>query len=112
MNIYDLTINQLKRAAALKEQIERLTKELRAILGAPAAFEAAAKKTRTVSASVRKRIAAAQRARWKNLRRVKVATRSVKPAAKAKKKIVSRATRAKLAAKLKAYWAAKRAGKK
>jgi hypothetical protein len=35
MNIYDLTTNQLKRAAAIKEQIDRLNKELRSILGAP-----------------------------------------------------------------------------
>jgi hypothetical protein len=46
------------------------------------------------------------------LRRAKPGTRSVKPAAKVKKKTVGAATRAKLSAKLKAYWAAKRAGKK
>ena len=46
------------------------------------------------------------------MRRAKTATRSVKPAAKAKKKTVSPAVRAKLSAKLKAYWAAKKAGKK
>jgi hypothetical protein len=63
----------------LKEQIDRLNKELGAILGVPAKARA---------------------------------TRSVKPAATGKKRIVSRATRAKLAAKLKAYWAAKKAGKK
>jgi hypothetical protein len=45
------------------------------------------------------------------LRRAK-ATRSVKPAAKAKKKRMTPAARAKLSAKLKAYWAAKKAGKK
>jgi hypothetical protein len=38
----------------------------------------------------------------------KPAARSAKP----KKKVFSAATRAKLSAKLKAYWAAKRAGKK
>jgi hypothetical protein len=36
MNPLDLTVNQLKRAAAIKEQIEDLNKELRGILGAPA----------------------------------------------------------------------------
>jgi hypothetical protein len=35
MNPLDLTVNQLKRAAAIKEQIETLNKELRGILGAP-----------------------------------------------------------------------------
>lgn len=62
MNIYDLTINQLKRAAATKEQIEDLNKELGAILGEPAKSGTAAKKNRAMSASVRKKIAATQRA--------------------------------------------------
>ena len=112
MNLFDLTITQLKRATAIKEQIEALNKELRSILGASAKSGAALKKKRTMSASVKKKIAAAQKTRWANLRRAKPATRSVKPAAKAKKKTVSRATKAKLSAKLKAFWAAKKAGKK
>mgnify|MGYP007082050051 FL=1 len=112
MNLSDLTINQLKRAAAIKEQIEVLNKELRAILGAPAKSGAAPKTKQTMSASVKRKIAAAQKTRWANLRRAKSATVSVKPAAKAKKKTVSPATKAKLSAKLKAYWAAKKAGKK
>jgi hypothetical protein len=33
MNLFDLTITQLKRATAIKEQIEDLNKELRSILG-------------------------------------------------------------------------------
>ena len=111
MNIYDLTINQLKRAVAIKQQIERLNKELRVVLGAPAKSRAAPKKNRAMSASIKKKIAATQKVRWANLRRRKSATRSVKPAGKAKK-TVSPAVRAKLSAKLKAYWAAKRAGKK
>jgi hypothetical protein len=111
MNLLDLTITQLKRAAAIKVQIEGLNKELRSILGASAKSRAAAKKTQTMSASVKRKIAAAQKARWANLRRAKPATQSVKPAAKAKKSM-SPAARAKLSAKLKAYWAAKKAGKK
>jgi len=89
-----------------------LNKELRAILGAPAKSRAAPKKNPAMSASIKKKIAAAQKARWANLRRAKPATRSVKLAAKAKKKTFSAVTRAKLSAKLKAYWAAKKAGKK
>jgi len=112
MNLHDLTINQLKRATAIKERIEALNKELRSILGASAKSEATPKRTGAMSASVKRKIAAAQRARWANLRRDKPATRSVKPAAKAKKKTVSPATKAKLSAKLKAFWAAKKAGKK
>ena len=112
MNLLDLTINQLKRATAIKEKIEGLNKELRSILGVSAKSGTASKNQRSMSASVKKKIAAAQKARWANLRRAKSATRSVKPAAKAKKKTISRATKAKLSAKLKAYWAAKKAGKK
>jgi len=111
MNLSDLTINQLKRAAAIKEQIEALNKELRSLLGAPAESGAAPKKKRTMSASVKRKIAAAQKTRWASLRQVKPATLPVKPAVKAKKK-VSPATKAKLSAKLKAFWAAKKAGKK
>ena len=112
MNLHDLTINQLKRAAAIKERIEALNKELRSILGTPAKSGAAPKKKRAMSASVKRKIAASQKARWANLRRVKSAALPLKPAVKAKKKTVSRATKAKLSAKLKAFWAAKKAGKK
>ncbi len=111
MNLSDLTINQLKRAAAIKEQIDKLNKELGSIIGASAKPGAAPKNKRSMSASVKRKIAAAQKTRWANLRRAKPATHSIKPAAKAKKK-VSPATKAKLSAKLKAYWAAKKAGKK
>jgi len=89
-----------------------LNRELRGILGAPAITRPAQKKSRTMSAGVRKKIAAAQRARWSSLRRANPAPRPGNPAPKAKKKTFSSATRAKLSAKLKAYWAAKRAGKK
>jgi chromosome segregation ATPase len=108
MNPLDLTVSQLKRAAAIKEQIEDLNKELRGILGAPATTRAAPKKKRTMSAAAKKQLAAARKARWANLRRANPATQSVTPAVQAKKKTVSRATKAKLSAKLKAYWAAKK----
>jgi hypothetical protein len=113
MDINDLTVNQLKRAAAIKEQIEALNKELGDIFGASSNGAASTEK-RTMSASAKRKIAAAQRARWSKLRRDDSATHSVKPAAKPKlkKKIFSPGTRAKLSARLKAYWAAKKAGKK
>ena len=111
MNPLDLTPSKLKRAAAVKERVDRLNTELRAILGSSTASGPAAKK-RTMSAAAKKRIAATQRARWAKLRRAKSATRSAQPAAKAKKKAMSQSARAKLSAKLKAYWAAKKAAKK
>jgi hypothetical protein len=111
MNPLDLTVSQLKRAAAIKERLEALNKELRGILGGPANTRPAPKKSRTMSAAVKKKIAASQRARLANLRRAKSAPQSARSAAK--KKMVSPATRAKLSAKLKAYWAAKKkSGKK
>ena len=112
MNIHDLTISQLKRAAAIKERIEALNKELRVTLGEPAKSGALPKKNRTMSASAKRKIAATQKARWASLRRANPATSSVKRAAKAKRKTMGPAARAKLSAKLKAYWAAKKAGRK
>ena len=108
-----LTITQLNRPAAIKDQLQALNKEVRAILAAPATSGGRPKKTGAISASVKKKIAAAQKARWATVQGLKPATLSVKPAAQAQKKTVSRATKAKLSAKLKAYWAAKKkSGKK
>jgi|SRR5215475_3764844 len=112
MNAYDLTIKQLRRAAAIKEQIARLNKQLGSLLGAPAKSRVATRNKRTMSASVRRKIAASQKARWAKLRQAKRATRSAKPALKAKKKTFSAATKAKLSARMKAYWAAKKSRKK
>jgi hypothetical protein len=100
MNYIDLTSNQLKRAAAIKERIEALNKELGGILGVLGKSEATPAQKPSVSTSRKKWVVA------------KPAQLLVKPAAKPKKTTVSSATRAKLSAKLKAYWAAKRAGKK
>jgi hypothetical protein len=81
MNLIDLTINQLKRATAIKERIEALNKELQGILGASAKSGASPKKRRTMSAAAKKRIAVAQKARWAKVR-AKSATLPVKSAAK------------------------------
>jgi hypothetical protein len=62
MDINDLTVSQLKRAAAIKEQIEALNKELRGTLVTPSGTRPA-KKNRTMSATVKRKIAASQRAR-------------------------------------------------
>lgn len=111
MNPLDLTVNQLKRAAAIKEQIEALNKELRGILGAPAITRPTPKKSRTMSAAAKKQLAAARKARWAKQRRANPAAQSVNPASRAKK-TVSQATKAKLSAKLKAHWAAKKKSSK
>jgi hypothetical protein len=111
MKIQDLSARQFRRAATIKEQIERLSKELSIIFGLFANSSAVPRKS-GMTAAARKKIAAAQRARWANLRRAKPATRSAKPAAEAKKKTMSQAARRRLSAKLKAYWAQKKSAKK
>jgi hypothetical protein len=111
MKIQDLSAGQFRRAATIKEQIERLSKELSIIFGLSGNSPAAPRKS-GMSASARKKIAAAQRARWANLRRAEPATSSVKPATKVKKKTMSAAAKRKLSAKLKAYWAQKKARQK
>ena len=111
MNLFDLSPEQLKRAASIKEQIDGLNKQLRGILGGPATSRAAPPRNRTMSASVKKKIAATQKARWAKVRASKRATASARPNAKTNR--MSPAARAKLSAKLKAYWAAKKkSGKK
>jgi hypothetical protein len=71
MTLVDLTVNQLKRAATIKEQIDRLNKELGAILGVASKTSTVPRKKFTMSAAVKKKIAAAQKARWAKLRRAK-----------------------------------------
>ena len=111
MNLLDLTINQLKRAAEIKQQIDDLNRELGSILSESTKPGVAVNKTWSMSASVKKKIAATQRARWAKVRGSTPTTASARAAAK--KKRMSPAARAKLSAKLKAYWAAKKkSGKK
>ena len=111
MNLFDLRPEQLKRAASIKERIDGLNKQLRDILGVPAVSRVAPTSNRTMSPSVKKKIAATQKARWAKVRSSKPTTVSARPAAK--KTVINTATRAKLSAKLKAYWAAKKkSGKK
>ena len=82
MNLFDLTPQQLKRAASIKERIDGLNKQLRGILGGQPTSRAAPTRNRTMSASVKKKIAATQRARWAKVRSSKPATVSARPAAK------------------------------
>ena len=109
MDLLDLTPQQLMRAASIKAQIAALNKELTNILGI-SSDGAVAPNGRTMSAAAKRKIAAAQKARWANLRRAKPVTRSAKPAVKTKS--TSAAANAQRSAKLKAYWAAKKRGQK
>lgn len=113
MHIPNLT--QLKQALAIAEKIESLKTELASLVGdssstttarasAPAAPVNKSGK-RTMSASARARIAAAQRARWAKLKGTASAPAAKEAKARAKKGKLSAAHRAKLGAAAKARWA-------
>jgi hypothetical protein len=98
----NLTPQQLRRAANVKEKIDALQEKLNGLLGAPAAAVAtAAPRRKKISAAGIARIRAAQRARWAALKKSKA---SGKPAPVRKRK-VSAAGRARLAASARARWA-------
>jgi hypothetical protein len=97
----------LRRAADIKETIEKLGKELNSLIGGSAP---ALPKRRKMSAAARAKISAAAKARWAK-------TKKPTPGAKAipakKKRAMSPAAKAKLSTLAKARWAKiKGAGKK
>jgi hypothetical protein len=97
----NLGVSQLKQALKIGQQIEKLQAKLKHILGGDisAAHPGGRRK---MSAAARKKIAAAQKARW-----AKPSGKPVKP-----KRTMSAAARAKIAAAAKRRWkAAKAAGK-
>jgi len=69
MNITELTPQQLRRAAAIKENLDGLNKELRRLLDGAVTAGATSGKKRRMSATVKRKIAAAQKARWAKVRR-------------------------------------------
>ena len=106
MNLTDVSSLQLRRALEIKEQIEKLESELNSILsgGQTASRQSTASipsrgGRRTMSASARARIAAAQRARW-----AKVKGTTQNGASRPKRKM-SAAGRARIIAATKARWA-------
>jgi len=109
-SISNLSVQQLRKAATLKERIQSLEKELGQLLGSSAASVAgpAPKKKFKMSAAAKAKISAAAKLRWA---KIKGNAPAVKPAKKAKGKM-SPAAKAKLSAKLKAIWAARKAAKK
>jgi hypothetical protein len=115
--INNLSIQQLRQAANLKEKIDTLEKQLAQLLGSTAKSAAAPapKKKGGMSAAGKARIAAAQKARWAkiNAAKGKVAAPAAKTAKPAKKKFVmSAAAKAKISAVQKARWAKIKAEKK
>lgn len=103
----NLSASQLRRAAGIKQKIESLQKRLSRLLGGTDGT-AAPRKRRKMSAAGRRKIAAAQKARWA---KVKGRKSAAKPVKKARRKM-SAAARAKIAAAARARWAkAKAQGK-
>ena len=73
-SLANLSAQQLRRAAAIKDQIESLEKELQRIFGAAETAEkpqAPRKKRRRMSAAGRARISAAAKARWAKIKAAK-----------------------------------------
>lgn len=69
----DLTVAQLKKAAAIKERIEQLEKDLTGIFGIPEALTVGGmvRRRRKMSAAARAKISAAAKARWARVKAAK-----------------------------------------
>ena len=114
-SIHHLSVQQLHRAADLKEKIAALESELRQLLGSTVQTAAAIapKKKFTMSAAAKAKISAAAKLRWAKVKGAKPAAKSKASPAPKKKSGMSAAGRAKISAAAKARWAkAKSAGKK
>jgi hypothetical protein len=104
----DYSSAELRRIISIKEQIETLQTELQGFggeTGNRAVGEPIKRGRRRMSASARRKIGLAQKARWAKVRGIEAA-----PAA-GKKRRMSAAGRARIAAAAKARWAKFRASK-
>jgi hypothetical protein len=108
MTVDHLSIQQLRKAIDLKEEIEALENQLATLLsgsGVPSPFKAVKTGRKGMSAAGRARIAAAQKLRWSKIK-------TAKPAKQGRKKM-SASAKAKISAAAKLRWArVKAAGKK
>jgi hypothetical protein len=102
----NLSSQQLRRAADLKEKINSLEKELAQLLNISAPAAKAPGQRKKMSAAARARMAAAAKARWAKVKGAKPAA-----AKTGKKRKMSAAAKALISAKLKAAWAARKAAK-
>jgi hypothetical protein len=100
--LLELGVSQLERALAIRRKIEALHNEMAEVLGEK--IPIVGKIRRTMSASARSRIAAAQKLRWAKLKGVSNIIKA--------KRTMSTKTRAAMAAAAKERWKkAKAAGK-
>jgi hypothetical protein len=109
--LYSLSAAQLRRAVAVKEQIEKLGNELASIFGAtPAVVPDSTPRRRTMNVESRAKIAVAQKKRWAKTR-AKQNSKTVAKAAVKPKRTLSAAVRAKISAGAKARWAKTKAAR-
>ena len=115
MSIINLTPAQLRHAADLQEQIEKLQKEVADIIFVGGKehvpVQAAKPGRRKMSASARAKIAAAQRARWAALKAKGPGKAAAAKSAKIGRRKMSAEARARIAAAARARWAKVRAAK-
>jgi hypothetical protein len=120
------SIDQLKRAITISEQIHKLESELASILGASAKVSAPAKvaavaakpgrrrRRRGLSAEGRARIAAAQKARWAKAKGAEAPATAAAPKKRGRRKgkrNLSPEARARIVAAVKRRWAKAKKGK-
>ena len=117
------TVDQLRRAIVVAEQIEKLKAELAAILSGTSTGQAEpskitsapvkGRKKRKLSPESRARIVAAVKARWARAKGQKDPGRpALAPKTTGKKRNLTPEGRARLAASMKARWAARKAAAK
>ena len=110
MNISDLSAAQLRRAASIKERIERLHKELTSILGTDSPTSTAPEGRgikRRMTAAAKKKLSDSQKARWAKTKKTQ------KPGEPKKKKFtMSAAAKAAISKAAKARWAKIRAAQR
>ena len=96
-SITNLSVQQLRHAATLKEKIQSLEKELGQLLGSAVSVAGPAPKQKkfTMSAAAKAKISAAAKARWA---KIKGKTPVTAPAPRPAKGKMSAATKAKLSA--------------
>jgi hypothetical protein len=99
----DLSLQQLERAFSIRKRIAQLESQFARLFWGPTISGSG---KRTMSAASRRKIAAAQRARWAKVKGSKG------PGPKRKKSGLTPAGRRKLSQMMKARWAARRKAKK
>jgi hypothetical protein len=108
-NLSSLSVEQLKKAVQIKEEIARLENQLAALLGGGVSRAGG---RGVMSAEARERIAAAQRARWARYNAGKTGAKTTSAATgKRGPRTMSAAARARIAAAQRARWAKAKSGK-